>query len=319
MYSRRDIRRVTLAGLAGLAAPLVGAASTAAAAITGADTVGGIQLGVHTSSFRDLPHRPGRDSVDALIEAIADCGVRECELFAPQIEPIGFGAHEAGHHTAMSAMTPQMMRRELRKWRLRTPIAQFTAIGGRLQQAGIAVYGYNYSPDSTFSDEEIDRGFAMAKALGAQIITASMTLEQARRLAPFAGQHRTMVALSGQCRAQVPNQIASPAEFAEALALSPQFRLNVDIGQLTAANLDPVAFIRDHHAQITSVHLKDCRRNGGGAVAWGEGDTPVREVLQLLQRERWPIRAYVQYEYRGSGTSVEEVKRCFAYAKQVLA
>ena len=53
-------------------------------------------------------------------------------------------------------------------------------------------------------------------------------------------------------------------------------------------------------------------------VPWGTGDTPIREVLQLLQRERWPIRAHLEYEYMGSGSPVDEVTRCFDYVKQVL-
>jgi len=42
-------------------------------------------------------------------------------------------------------------------------------------------------------------------------------------------------------------------------------------------------------------------------------------VLRLLKRERWPIPAYIEYEYRGSGTPIDEVKKCYAYAKQALA
>jgi len=54
-------------------------------------------------------------------------------------------------------------------------------------------------------------------------------------------------------------------------------------------------------------------------VPWGQGETPIREVLQLLKKERWPIRAYIEYEYRGQGSSVEEVKKCLAFAKAALA
>jgi hypothetical protein len=42
-------------------------------------------------------------------------------------------------------------------------------------------------------------------------------------------------------------------------------------------------------------------------------------VLQLLKKERWPIRAYVEYEYRGQAGSVEEVKMCADFARQALA
>jgi len=226
--------------------------------------------------------------------------VRDCELAAPLVEP-AYGGHAASHHTEASAMTPQMMRRELRKWRLRTPMSHCERIGARFQQAGIAVSAYNYSPDSTFTDDEIDRGFSAAKALGAETLTASMTPDIAKRVAPFAGRHRMAVAL--------------PAHLAAALSMSPYFRINVDVGDVAAGAPDPVAFIRDHHAEITSLHLKDCRGSGGDA----DGETPIRQALQLLKRERWPIRAYVEYESRGAGTPVEEVKRCLAYAKQALA
>jgi sugar phosphate isomerase/epimerase len=96
-------------------------------------------------------------------------------------------------------------------------------------------------------------------------------------------------------------------------------RINLDIGHFTAANYDAVAYIREHHAQITNLHLKDRKKNQGDNTPWGQGDTPIRDVLQLLKRERWPIPADIEYEYRGEGTSPQEVRKCFEYAKQALA
>src|SRR5689334_19790154 len=183
MYNRRELGRATLAGLA---APLL-------AALAPAGSNRG--LGVQTCSFRGLERTAGVDSVDTLADAVAACGVRHCELFASQIEA-QFGSAHAGHHT-MAAMSPQMMRRELRKWRLRVPDSYFRTIGARFAKAGIAISAYNYSPNASFSDEEIDRGFAMAKALGADLITASVTLAVAKRIAPFADRHRMLVALQG--------------------------------------------------------------------------------------------------------------------------
>ena len=76
--------------------------------------------------------------------------------------------------------------------------------------------------------------------------------------------------------------------------------MNLDIGHFTAANYDAVAYIREHHDAITNLHIKDRKRNQGDNVPWGTGDTPIREVLQLLKKERWPIHAHVEYEYRGA-------------------
>jgi sugar phosphate isomerase/epimerase len=306
MYTRRELWKRTLAGLAiPMFDPL-------------GQIVSGVRLGVHTNSFRELLRKPGIDDIDTIIQAMTECGVRECALFAPQVEPQFGASHGAGHRAAMSVMSPQMMRRELRKWRLRTPLDHFLAIGDKFKQAGIGVYAYNYSPNSTFTNEEIDRGFEMAKALGAEIITASTTLDVAKRIAPFAEEHKMVVAIHGQSPTDSFHECATPQSFAAAMKISKYFKVNLDLGHFTACNFDAVAYIRAQHADIPSLHLNDRRKNQGDNLPWGQGDTPIREVLQLLKREAWPIRAYVEYEYRGQSNPVDEVKKCLAYARLAL-
>ena len=304
MYNRREFGKLTLAGLA---APLVGAL---------VDSAGGVRIGVRTCSFRSLRRAPGGDPIETLIEALRACDVHECELFAPQIEA-QFGTEHGGHHT-MSSMPPQMMRRELRKWRLRTPDRYFRAIGERFKKAGIAIYAYNYSPNASFTDEEIDRGFVMAKALGAEIMTASTTLDVAKRIVPFATRHRMVVALNGGSRAHNPNEFGTPQGFAAVLKLSSHFKVSLDIGDFTAANFDALAYVGEHHGDIANLHLKDRRKNEGDNLPWGQGDTPIREVLRLVKREKWPIRAFVDYDYAGRTGPIDEVKKCLAYATEAL-
>lgn len=262
----------------------------------------GVRLGAQTYSFRDLPRTPGGDGVDQVIEAFRECELEECELYAPQVEPQFNEAREA-----------------LRAWRLETPLDHFKQVGEKFRKAGIEIYAYNYSPTMSFTDAEIDRGFEMARALGAQIITASTELDTARRIVPFAEKHKMIMAMHGHSNTKDPNQFSSPESFAAALKMSKYFKVNLDIGHFTAANFDAVSYVREHHADITNLHLKDRKRNQGDNMPWGQGDTPIKPVLQLLQRERWPIRAYVEYEYKGQGTSVEEVKKCLAFARQALA
>jgi sugar phosphate isomerase/epimerase len=307
---------MTIGGLIGMSA---GARLGAAAD----STVNGVRLGVQTYSFRDLPRAPGADAVDAVIKAMTECGLTECELFAPQVEPqfdSGRGGGRRGAPpTPEQRQAEQNVREDLRKWRLETPLDHFRAVKKKFDAAGITIYAYNYSPNASYTDAEIDRGFDMTKALGAQIITASTTLDVAKRIAPFAEKHNMVVAMHGHSRVDDPNEFATPDSFAAAMKMSKLFKVNLDIGHFTAANFDAMDYLRRHHADITNLHLKDRKKNQGDNVPWGQGDTPIKEVLQLLKKERWPIRAYIEYEYRGAGSPVEEVKKCFAYAKQALA
>jgi len=83
---------------------------------------------------------------------------------------------------------------------------------------------------------------------------------------------------------------------------------------------DAVAFIKEHHARITHLHVKDRKKNHGPNVAWGEGDTPIKECLRLIRDNHYPIYALVEREYHGpnDGTAVEETKKDIDYMKQAL-
>ncbi|PYQ46194.1 MAG: sugar phosphate isomerase/epimerase [Acidobacteria bacterium] len=291
MYSRREFGKLTLAALA-LPRTLTAAVDS---------KVKGVRFGVQTYSFRDLPRPEGGDAVDVIIQAMTACGLGECELWSPQLEPA------------------KKTREELRAWRLTTPLDHFAGIRQKFDAAGLEIFGYNYSFNPSFTDEEIDRGFEMARALGAEIITASTTLPVAKRVVPFAEKHKMIVAMHGHSKVDDPSEFATPESFAAALKMSRYFKVNLDIGHFTAGNFDAVAYVREHHADITNLHIKDRKKNQGENTPWGEGDTPIREVLQLVEKNKWPIPADIEYEYRGTGTPVEEVKKCYAYARQALA
>jgi sugar phosphate isomerase/epimerase len=281
--------------------------------LTAAQTVGGVRLGVQTYSFRELPRTPGGDASAAIIGAMQSLGLTDCELWSPQIEPAAAGGR---------GRTPEQIReaREaLRMWRIQTPLDHFRGIRNAFAKAGASIYAFNYSFGNDFTDEEINRGFEIARALGAEIITASTTLSVARRVAPFAEKHKMAVAMHNHSNTKDPNEFATPESFAAAMALSKYFKVNLDIGHFTAANYDPVAYMREHHASITNLHLKDRRKDQGDNTPWGTGDTRIREVLALMKREKWPIRAYIEYEYRGTDGAVAEVKKCFDYARAALA
>jgi sugar phosphate isomerase/epimerase len=81
---------------------------------------------------------------------------------------------------------------------------------------------------------------------------------------------------------------------------------------------DPVDFITRHHQRIVTLHLKDRKKDNGANMPFGQGDTPIKPVLQLLEQKKFDIPANIEYEYKGADT-LAEVKKCFEYCKQALA
>jgi len=94
--------------------------------------------------------------------------------------------------------------------------------------------------------------------------------------------------------------------------------INLDIGHFTAANFDPVEFLGKWHKRIVTLHIKDRRRNQGPNVVFGEGDTPIKATLEWLKKNKSPIPANIEYEYRGNDT-ITEMRRCIEYMRKVVA
>lgn len=321
MLSRRDFAKIAAAGLPAWRLPAAGLNSV----------VSGVHLGTITYSFRDFPRTPGKDNVDDIIAALRYCGIGEIELFSPNIEPAGkplppeqpvpYGVPRPprAQRSAEQIALQKQNRDDLRRWRIETGDDYYRAVRARFDAAGISIFAYTMNYNDSFTDEEIDATFRQAKALGVGIIATSISLSMAQRVAPFADRHNTLVAVHGHSRVKDPNQLSTPETFAKALAMSKNYRVNLDIGHFTAANCDAVAYIRENHAVITHIHVKDRRRNDGTNEQFGEGDTPIKEVLQLLKREHYPIRAFIEYEYAGLRSSRDEVKHCMEYMRAALA
>lgn len=313
MYSRREFGKLALASL-----PLT------LALAKGNSKVNGVRIGVQSYSFRTM-------SLDDAIKAMKDIGIGECELFSGHVEPrpnMPQMGPPPGTGGGRPQLTPeqQAARREAmakaaeetKKWRLTVSMDHFKGIRKKFDDAGITLQAYNYSFNDRFTDEEIDRGFEMAKALGVKIITASSTLSSAKRVAPFADKHKITVAMHGHSNLTDPNEFAKPESFAAALAMSKYFAVNLDIGHFFAAGYDPVDYIQKNYQRITNLHLKDRKKDNGPNTVWGEGDTPIKPVLQLLKTKKYNIPANIEFEYRGADT-VAEVRKCFEFIKGALA
>ena len=148
----------------------------------------------------------------------------------------------------------------------------------------------------------------MTQALGTSIITASSPLSVFPRLKPFAERYNVVVALH--------NHTSGPDDFKAAMALSEKFWVNLDVGHYFASGYDPVAYLKEHHSRITNIHIKDRKKNQGAEMPFGEGETPLREVLLLLKKEKYDFPACI--EYVGPAGPEIELARCLQYCKDVL-
>lgn len=259
--------------------------------------VAGVQLGVQSYSFRD------RDFEQA-IKAIVEVGINSCELWSGHLEPKG--------------LSPE----KLRRWRLETPLSYFEDAGQKLRSAGIQLNAYNYSFRKEMTDEEIQRGFQMTRALGTTTITASSNPSMAKRIDPHAQKFKMRVGMHNHAQGGKGDEYDGPKDFAAAMTGSSIYIcINLDIGHFVAAGFDPVEFIDQHHARIVTLHIKDRKRNLGvdsPTLKFGTGDTPIREVLLLLKKKQYKIPANIEHEIDGQ-PSLEGVRESLDYCKKVLA
>ena len=135
-----------------------------------------------------------------------------------------------------------------------TTAATFKPVRKKIEDAGIdlRILCYNMNVKTT-TDDEIEYGFMMAKALGVKAISTSTQVSMAKRTAPFADKHKIALAYHGHDNLTNPDEVATPESFAAVTSASKYHRINLDIGHFTAANFDPVASCRR-----TTIGLRTC-------------------------------------------------------------
>jgi sugar phosphate isomerase/epimerase len=326
-WSRRDFGRLALAGLPS-SWVLARVPLSALAKID--SRIKGVQIGAITYSFRSI------SNAEDIIRAYQTIGLGEMELMSNHAEALagapsapgggrGAGPGGRGPGGGRAASTPeQQAAREaaasaLHDWRMSASAATFTPVRKKIENAGIdlRLLCYNMNVRNT-NDDEIEYAFMMARWLGVKAISTSTQVSMARRIAPFADKHKLLVGFHGHANTTDPDEVAKPESFTAVMAASKYLGANLDIGHYTEAGYDPVAFLQQHHARITNLHLKDKKKatNGGGNTPWGQGDTPIKDVLKLLQKNKWDIPANVEFEY--DGDPQVEVPKCLQYCKDAL-
>ena len=87
----------------------------------------------------------------------------------------------------------------------------------------------------------------------------------------------------------------------------------------------PVEFIKKNHARISHVHIKDRKYDpatkNGPNTPFGEGDTPIKDVLRVIRDNHYNIQATIEFEYKvpASSDRMTEIARTIKYCRDALA
>jgi len=291
-------RRGFLGGAAALGAGALwanrGLAAEAAAAKPNS-VFHGVRIGVITYSYRGTNVNTAEQTLQALLKN----GLSEVELMGGPIE----GYMRAGLKAGLSADAAR-----------EAQLARCAELRKMYNDAGVNIHIHKMGFGQ--SDEQIEFAFLVAKALGCIGITTERSEPLAKRLAPFADKHKIWVAFHNHTGNLPVMDKNDPI-----LEHGQYIGFNFDVGHYVAgAKKSPIPVIEKYHDRMVSLHLKD-RTAAGGNLPWGQGETPLKEILQLMRKEKWTFPADIELEYAVPKDSdpVTEVGKCVQFCKEALA
>jgi sugar phosphate isomerase/epimerase len=278
----------------------------------------GVQVGMNVPYNFHAPAPIGNNMPgDDVLQRCVRLGISAVELRTQPVEmSLGSPGFSGGSADAV------------RKWRSSLPSDKVRAFRRMYEDAGVLIEIVKVDGLFNLSDDELDYMFSLARNLGARAISAEISnpVSNTRRLGQFADKHRMMIGFHGHTG-------TGPPQWEEAFGYAPHNGANLDIGHFVAGfSQSPVPFLEQHHDRITHVHVKDRRlgTKGGANVPFGQGDTPIREVLQLIRDNRWRIQATIEFEYNPppgpdgrprqwtDEEGMAELAKCLQYCKDAL-
>jgi len=287
----------------------------AAAAAKPNSIFNGVRIGCITYSYRGMAN-----TAEETLQALLDDGISEVELMGGPIQlyagiPGAGGGRKGKDKNAPPAADPTATPPPPTDAEREAQLAKCRDLRKMYNDAGVNIHIHKmgFGP----SDEDIEFTFQVAKALGCFAVTTERNDVLARRVAPFAEKHQIWVGFHNHT-----NNFPTIDQPDPILEVGKYIGFNLDIGHYVAGTkgLSPIPVIEKYHDRIVSLHLKD-RTADGGNVAWGQGQTPIKEVLQLMRKEKWTFPAEVELEYKipEGSNAVAEVAKCVEYCRQALA
>ena len=344
-YTRRDFGKIAL--VAGAASRLMAAKPNS--------VFGGVQIGTITYSFRSLP-----SGADEVLKYCLDCGISGVELMSNVAEsyagapaqagrgmfpggpggappggaPAGTQARGArGPGRGRGQMTPEQQAamakaaEEMKQWRLSVSMDKYKAFRKMYEDAGVKIYAFKLPPTMSMSDQEYEYIWNVGETLGANHITMELPTDDAllQRVGEYAAKRKLRIAFHTHGQ-------GGDSGFDKALGGSNWTALNLDVGHYYGVNgKSPVPVVEKYHDRIASLHLKDRKGpnsasenqgpgGGGPNMPWGQGETPLKEVLQLMKKNKYKFPGSIEYEYNTpEGSDVlTEIKKCVQFCKNAL-
>jgi sugar phosphate isomerase/epimerase len=231
----------------------------------------------------------------------------------------GGGGRGRGEMTPEQRAAQEEQTAKLKAWRTSVSMDAFKKLRKTYNDAGVTIYAWKQL-NPNMSDEEFEYIFNVAEALGCTHTTLELPTDaaQLKRIGDFAMKHKVYAAYHTHLQGNM-------TAFDQAFAASKGNMANIDFGHYVAAGSvggTPMQFLQKHHDRISSFHLKDrttpehCSLN----LAWGTGETPIKEILQLVSKNKWKIPGSIELEYdipEGSD-AVKEVRKCVEYCRTAL-
>lgn len=342
MKNRREFLIQSALGVTGLAlAPtwLQGAPSIISSWNKPDSRINGVQLGCITYSFRSMPDQ----SAEATLQYIKECGISAIELMGGPAETFAGMPDSPIDRTRMFQLRGKQRNGDelspdeseeladlnaragdyenvVSAWRAKADMKKFEQLRRIYKESGVSIYAFKPNAfGQKSSNADISYGMRAAKALGASHVTLEHPSDDQHtlRLGKLGEKHRMSVAYHG-------HEQQTFDFWDTALEQSPRNALNFDAGHYIAAgHKDLHELLQKHHPRILSMHLKDRQlpENGKGNVAWGTGDTPISDILNSMQKNRYRFPASIELEYQipESSDAVREVQKCLEYCRKALS
>jgi len=341
MKNRREFLQKSALGIAGLVtAPswLQGAPALIKSFNKPDSLINGVQIGCITYSFRSMPDQ----SAEATLKYVVDSGISSIELMGDPAESFAGMPTPTFNRTRVFQLGGKQRRGEtltedekkeladlqaqsaaytkvVAEWRANADMKKFEQIRKMYKDAGVTIYAFKPNAfGANNSDLEVAYGMKAAKALGASHVTLEHPSndEQTLRLGKLGEQNGMSVGYHG-------HEQETFTFWDTALAQSPKNGLNLDAGHYIAAgHTDLIPLIEKHHARILSMHTKDRQTpaNGKGNLAWGTGNTPIGDILKLMQKNKYKFPATIELEYQvpQGSDAVKEVQKCLEFCRKAL-